>query len=311
MPNLELPNRPNSMCPNKSIDNNAQRLLDWFAPHRRCVVAFSGGVDSAVVAAAAVRVLDRRAVAVTAVSATTPHHDRNTAAVVAAEIGIRHRIVETREMESADFVAGTEERCYHCKSIRFAEIVNYAASDETGAIVVDGSNADDKSDFRPGRRAVCELGLRSPLEELGLSKDAVRSIAREWTLSCADKPAEPCLATRLAYGIEITRERLAIVGAAEAFLFEFFVTHGVANARPLRVRLHQDNLARLELQPAAMEIVFAHRDEIAAELRKLGLTWVALDLEGFRSGSLNTPRIKNTKRKRVPNQSTKRKRVAE
>lgn len=261
-------------------------LLGWFTQCSRCVVAFSGGVDSAVVAAAAVRSLGNRALAVTAVSPTTPRRDKTAASRIAAEIGIRHQLIETHELDAPLFRANTPERCYHCKAIRLADITALAKH-ENDTIVVEGSNADDTHDFRPGRRACQELGIRSPLAELGIVKSEVRVLARAWSLSCAEQPSEPCLATRLAYGVEITPAQLAQIDAAEEFVADILAAHGAPSPRPLRMRLHHDGLARLELRPELFAIAIACRNEITTALYAVGLPWVTLDLAGFQSGSMN------------------------
>jgi uncharacterized protein len=243
------------------------------------IVAYSGGADSAFLADVAHEVLGDRALAVTAVSPSLAPDELDAARRLAAERGWRHREVTTGELEREDYVRNDPDRCYHCKTELFETLVELVAAE--GATVLVGTNLDDRSDFRPGQRAANERGVRAPLLDAGLTKDEIRALSRERGLRTWNKPASACLSSRIAYGVEVTAERLDRVARAEAFLRTLGFTE-------LRVRDHGD-LARIEVP--VTEIARAGSDEIrskiAGRLRELGFAYVALDLDGFRSGSMN------------------------
>ncbi len=244
------------------------------------VVAFSGGVDSALLAAVAREVLDGRALAVTALSPAVPASEVEAARELAAAIGVRHIIVETAEMESPAYRRNDTDRCYHCKSELFHRL--RALADEQGlAWVVEGSNVDDEGDFRPGRRAASEQGVRSPLREAGLTKEEIRALSRERGMQTWDKPSMACLASRIPYGTPINREALAQIEAAEELLRSL-------GLRQLRVR-HHGTLARIEVEVGGMPTFLDDetRRRVVEGLKSLGYTYVTLDLAGFRSGSMN------------------------
>jgi len=258
------------------------RLLEILRRLDNVAVAFSGGIDSTVVAQAAHFALGDRAVAVTADSASVPRAEIDEAQRLARHIGIRHRLIATDEFADPDYVRNDGARCYFCKSELYRRIETILP--ELGATVIcTGANVDDLGDYRPGLRAAAEHGARHPLQEAGFTKADVRALARAWNLPTWDKPASPCLSSRLAPGVEVTRERTGRVEAAEAFLREL-------GYREFRVRLHEGELARVEV-PAdelwrlADPVV---RDDLVRRLKELGFRFVTLDLEGFRSGSLNT-----------------------
>jgi uncharacterized protein len=244
------------------------------------LVAFSGGVDSTFLAAAVRDLLGDRAVAVTALSPSVPQSEAADAAALAGLIGIRHLTIETREMDSADFVNNTPDRCYYCKDELFGRLRSLAEG-MGFAYVLDGSNCDDEGDYRPGRRAAARHGVRSPLLEAGLGKDDIRTLSRERGLPTWDKPAMACLASRLPYGTPITEQALKQVEAAEAFLRSLGI-------RQLRVRHHGD-VARIEVDGAGRDALMReeNRQTVVERLRSLGYLYVAVDLAGFRSGSLN------------------------
>jgi uncharacterized protein len=246
------------------------------------VVAFSGGVDSTLLLKAGVEVLGPRALAVTVKSEIHPRHEGEDAIRLAAEIGARHRVVEACALEVEHLADNPPDRCYYCKKEIFGQLLSIAREEAMEA-VLDGSNVDDTGDYRPGMRAVAELGVRSPLREAGLSKEEIREISREFGLSTWNKPSLACLASRFPYGDRITPERLARVDAAEDLLRDMGVSQ-------VRVRDHSDT-ARIEVAVGDFEIVVnsANRQHIVDALRRLGYLYVALDLEGYRTGSLNAP----------------------
>jgi len=257
------------------------RLLEILSGLGRVVVAFSGGIDSTVVAKAAHEALGDRAIAVTADSASVPRAELEDARRLAQEIGIRHRVVATQEFGDPDYVRNDGTRCYYCKSELYDRIESLLP--ELGVdVVCSGANLDDQGDYRPGLKAAAEHAVRHPLQEAGFTKADVRALALAWGLPTWDKPASPCLSSRLAPGVEVTPERTARVEAAEVYL-------RTMGYRECRVRLHHGEVGRIEV-PAA-ELARLVDPEICSALvsrfKELGFQYVALDLEGFRSGSLN------------------------
>ncbi|MCH7811631.1 MAG: ATP-dependent sacrificial sulfur transferase LarE [Chloroflexi bacterium] len=242
------------------------------------VVAFSGGVDSALLAVAAHRALGDRALAVTAVSPALAGRELDEARELAGRFGLRHRTIETHEMEREGYVENSPHRCYHCKTELYSELRTLADA-EGYAWVANGANTDDLGDYRPGLQAASEHDVRSPLVEAGLSKAAVRELARALEIPIWDKPAQPCLSSRIPYGTPVTVETLSMIERAEAFL------RGLG-LREVRAR-HHDKLCRVEVGEQELELAFAHRREIVDGLREVGYLWVSLDLAGLRSGSLN------------------------
>jgi len=257
-------------------------LLDRLRSYGRVAVAFSGGVDSAVVAAAAQRACGDQAVAVTAVSPSLASGEREIAESLARQIGIRHQLIETAEFDDPNYLRNPFNRCYFCKTELYRQLVALAPTLGVD-VLVNGANADDRGDHRPGMQAANEFEVRSPLLELGITKVEVRELALQWELPVWDKPASPCLSSRIVYGLEVTPERVSRVDQAERFLRELL------GVRELRVRHEQNDLARIELPLDALPRVAeaAVRNQIVAELRRLGFRFITLDLEGFRSGSLN------------------------
>jgi len=244
------------------------------------VVAFSGGADSAYLAHAAHQVLGARALAVTADSASYPDAHRQLALRVASEFAIPHEIIRTGELQRPEYRANPANRCYFCKDELYAHLSSLAHG-RGFAVVVDGSNADDRGDYRPGRQAAREHGVRSPLDEAELSKDEIRRLSRDAGLPTWDVPASACLSSRIPYGSEVTEEKLAMIERAENVMREL-------GFRIFRVR-HHDTLARLEI--AKDEMARALEPEVAGrltrELRALGYQHVTVDLQGYRLGSLN------------------------
>jgi uncharacterized protein len=242
------------------------------------LVAFSGGVDSTFVLAMAAEVLGRRAVALTAHSPSVPKAEREEARRLADRLGVRHLERESLEQEDPGYVANSQDRCYHCKRELY-RLCGEAARAEGIAAILDGFNADDRRDHRPGHRAALERAVRSPLAEAGLTKDEVRAWSEAYGLSTWDKPQMACLASRIPYGTPVTPERLAQVERAE-------VGVRALGFRDLRVRHHGD-LGRVEIGEAELERAFERRAEIARAVKAAGFKLAALDLEPFRSGRLN------------------------
>jgi uncharacterized protein len=257
------------------------RLLAVLGEVPGVAVAFSGGIDSTVVAKAAALALGERAVAVTADSASVARSELDTARELAALIGIRHVIVRTEEFDNPDYLKNDGTRCYHCKSELYSRVETLLP--ELGVpLMVSGANLDDRGDYRPGLIAAAEHAVRHPLQEAGFTKADVRAVARHWGLPTWDKPAAPCLSSRLAPGLAVTPERTRRVEEAEAFLRSL-------GLRECRVRYHEGDLARIEVPLSAVATLASDpaRGDIAREFRRLGFKFVALDLDGFRSGSLN------------------------
>lgn len=244
------------------------------------LVAFSGGVDSSYLALAARRALGDRMLAVTAVSPSYPASHRAMAEEVVARFGIPHRFVETHEIAREAYRRNGSDRCYHCKSELFDVLARLREALAFAAVAY-GVNADDPSDFRPGHRAARERGVLSPLLDVGLGKAEIRALSRAAGLPTADLPASACLSSRLPYGTAVTQERLRQVERGEALLREL-------GFRQVRVRHHGD-VARIEVDPAELPHALdpALAGTISAALRGLGFRWVCLDLDGYRTGSLN------------------------
>jgi uncharacterized protein len=257
------------------------RLVDLIRGYGSCAVAFSGGIDSTVVAKAAQLALGERAVAVTGASASLAEGELDEARQLARLIGIRHEVLQTDEFSNPDYVRNAPDRCYHCKTELYTRMEGVA--ERLGvAVVVNGANLDDAGDYRPGMLAAGEHRVASPLAECGFRKSDVRALAAHWELPTWDKPATPCLSSRVAYGEEVTPERLAMIDQAEQYL-------RACGLRTLRVRYHKGDVARLEVPPEAIARLCESqvREELVARLKAIGFKYVTLDLEGFRSGSLN------------------------
>ncbi|CAN5130412.1 ATP-dependent sacrificial sulfur transferase LarE [soil metagenome] len=262
-----------------SIEERLKELEGLLVPHGSALVAYSGGVDSSLALAVAARAFPRDSVlAVTSNNETYLPSELNLARDFVDSLGVEHLVVNTRELDNPNYASNPANRCYFCKSTLYSDLAKLAEERGFGC-VVDGANADDAGDHRPGRKAAGEIGVVSPLSLAGVDKAEVREMAKFLGLPSWDKPALACLSSRFPYGQEITPEKLAQVTRAE----EFMRTRGF---RQVRVRHHGD-IARLEVGPEEMERAFAEREEIAAELLDAGFLHVALDLSGYRSGSLN------------------------
>jgi uncharacterized protein len=269
------------MAITSEISDKLDRLLDLLRSYRSCAVAFSGGLDSTVLAKAAFLALGEKAVAVTGASASMAVGELDSCREIARQIGIRLEIEQTGELDLPAYRANGHDRCYHCKKELFQRVKNTA--ERLGlAVMLDGNNRDDLGDYRPGMTAARENGVKSPLAEVGLTKAEIRQLAAHWELPTWNKPATPCLSSRIAYGEEVTPERLARIDAAERFLRE-------RGFQPLRVRYHRGEVARIEVPADALAKILEEpfRSELLAHFKSLGFKFISLDLEGFRSGSLN------------------------
>ena len=255
------------------------RLLAVLRGYGSCAVAFSAGVDSTVVAQAAQLALGERAVAVTGVSSSLASGELAEAESLARQIGIRHQVISTAEFDNPDYRRNSPDRCYHCKTELYTQLEGLA--DQLGvAVIANGANLDDRGDYRPGMQAAGEHAVRSPLVECELTKAEVRALAAHWRLPVWDKPASPCLSSRIAYGEEATAERVAMIDRAEQYLRSL-------GLRELRVRYHKGDLARIEAPLSELSRLASPevREALAREFRSLGFKFITLDLEGLRSGS--------------------------
>jgi len=273
-----------------NLDEKEQKLEELLKDLAPVVVAFSGGVDSSYLAYKAHQVLGTKALAVTAESASVPSQQRRMAAQLVQQIGIAHKIVYSQELERPEYSANPSNRCYYCKDELFTKL--QAIAGEYGSMsILDGLNADDLGDFRPGRKAGEEHQVRSPLMEVGLSKNEIRELSRRAGLPTADQPASACLSSRFPYGVQITEEKLKIVDQGEEALREM-------GFRVFRVR-HHEHLARLEFGPEDLKKALNQETaaRLAALFKGLGYKYVTLDLEGYRTGSTNEVLSENETRK--------------
>ena len=262
-----------------TLEKRLEELESVVAPYGSALVAFSGGVDSSLALAISARALPKgKVLAVTSNNETYLPSELDLARDFAASLGVKHLVVNTRELDDPNYASNPTNRCYFCKSTLYSDLARIAG--EKGyACVVDGANKDDEGDYRPGRKAAKELGVVSPLSLAGVGKAEVRELARRLGLPTWDKPALACLSSRFPYGQEITPEKLAQVARAE----EFMRSRGYEQ---VRVR-HHGEIARLEVGAQEMERAFAEREEISAELKTAGFLYVTLDLAGYTPGSLN------------------------
>jgi pyridinium-3,5-biscarboxylic acid mononucleotide sulfurtransferase len=255
-----------------------QELKELLQTLPGAVIAYSGGVDSTFLAVIAHQVLGERALAVTAVSPTYPEQQLEEARVLVAKYGLPHQVIHTNEFEDVHFVDNSSDRCYYCKSSLFQQLCRISAEKGWG-VVLDGANVDDLSDHRPGHRAAGEMGIRSPLQEVGLTKQEIRDFSKGMALPTWNKPAYACLASRIPYGNKITPEALQRIDQAESFLSSLGLVQ-------FRVRDHHP-IARIEVAASELDRAWQMREKISAKLHELGFAYVALDMDGFRSGSMN------------------------
>lgn len=248
----------------------------------RVLVAFSGGVDSTLLLKMAQDVLDEKVLAITATSPTYPKREENEARSIAKKLKVKHRCIKTHELDNKQFVRNPSNRCYLCKKELFSQL-KLIAQRNGYQHIIEASNSDDESDFRPGLKALKELGIRSPLREAEFTKKEIRQLSKELKLPTFDKPSLACLASRFPYGQEIDQKKLTMVEKAEAHLHTL-------NFKQCRVR-HHDSIARIEVDQEDLERFFdpTVRERINKRFKKLGFTYITLDLEGYRSGSMNEP----------------------
>jgi pyridinium-3,5-biscarboxylic acid mononucleotide sulfurtransferase len=262
------------------IDEKWDRLRSLLRGMEMAVLAYSGGVDSSVLLRAASEILGQNLIAVTAISETYPPAELEPAKIFAESLGVRHRILTTEELVRDEFSRNEPDRCYHCKRELFSKLRQIAVA-EGITYILDGSNIDDLRDYRPGRKAAAEFSVRSPLAEAGIAKREVRSLARRMGLPMWDKPSLACLSSRIPYGTPITREVLKNIQAAEDVIRDLGI-------RQVRVRHHGDT-ARIEVEQEDLVRLAAGnvRQRIVDALKELGYIYICLDLEGYRTGSLN------------------------
>ena len=268
------------MADNDALHEKLRKLKEYLSELGSVAVAFSSGVDSTFLLRTAHEVLGDDVIALTARSCSFPGRELKEAEEFCKSEGIRHIIIESEELAIDGFKQNPKNRCYLCKKELFSKMIQ-TVKEEGIKFVAEGSNLDDNGDYRPGLKAIAELGIKSPLREAGLTKDDIRALSKEMRLKTWDKPSFACLASRFVYGETITEEKLAMVDKAEQLLLDL-------GFRQVRVRIHGD-IARIEILPAEFSKLMedAVRDKVNSTLKNLGFSYVAMDLEGYRSGSMN------------------------
>lgn len=261
-----------------TLDAKLEELKHNLRQMKAALIAFSGGTDSTFLVKVAHDVLHENAVAVTLASSAYPQRELNDAKRLAKELGISHIIIESEYTEIPSFRKNAKDRCYHCKKEQFA-ILKDIAEKNSIVHVLDATNHDDRKDYRPGMLALKELGITSPLKDAKLTKKEIRHLSKDMGIDTWDKPSQACLASRIAYGTEITKERLERIERAEDIIKDLGI-------KQLRIRYH-DTLARIEVSRKDMPLLLKHSKEITRHLKGLGFIYITLDLEGYRTGSLN------------------------
>jgi uncharacterized protein len=255
-----------------------QSLISLLKKFNSLAVAFSGGADSSFLLAAAYQTLGENVMAVTTVSPIHSRREKQAAIAFAKQLGVRHVLIPSEEMNIPEFIANTKERCYICKKLMFKEIAKAAAASDISHIA-HGANTDDVNDFRPGFKAATEMGVSAPLMDAGLSKADIRRLSQEMKLPSWNRPAMACLATRIPYNTPISLDKLNMIEEAEEYIFSL----GISTCR---VR-HHDSIARIEILPAEFDMILKNRGPIIEKLRKIGFLHIALDLAGYVQGSMN------------------------
>lgn len=274
---MPIKDKENNMA--EEIHEKFENLKNYLRSLGSVMVAFSSGVDSTFLLKVAHDVLGENAVAVTAKSCSFPKREADEAELFCKKEGIRHFTVDSEELDIPEFRHNPKNRCYLCKKELFTKIISLAQKNKI-AFVCEGSNMDDNGDYRPGLQAVAELGVKSPLRHCNLYKAEIREFSKELNLPTWKKQSFACLSSRFPYGEEISEKKLSMVDKAEQFLLD-------KGFGQLRVRIHGENLARIEVSPAEMEKAFSLREEIVDAFKSFGFLYVSLDLQGYRTGSMN------------------------